>query len=146
MRSPLDELHLEAGAMLSARDHRYSRGRRKLVEVISSSGQPMTLPEIVAADPDLAQSSVYRNLDLMVRCGIIRRINSGGERIHFELAEPLLEHHHHLICTSCGKIEDIHLDNDLEDFVDRSLDKITERTGFTPTHHSLDLHGHCADC
>ncbi len=146
MRSYLNELHLQVGAKLARQDHRYTKGRRKLIEVIHGSDQPMTLPDIVAADPDLAPSSVYRNLDLLVRSGVVRRIVSGGDRVHFELAEPLLGHHHHMICIGCGTIEDIHLENDLENLVHRSLDDIAERTGFTPAHHSLDLHGHCADC
>ena len=106
----------------------------------------MTLPDIVAADPKLAQSSAYRNLDVLVRSGIIRRINAATDRAHFELAEPLMGHHHHLICINCGTVEDIHLDSEVEHMVDKSLSDIASQTGFTPIHHSLDLHGHCADC
>ena len=142
----LAEIHLQIGARLVRQDHRYTSGRRQLVEVLTRVGQPMTLPDIVAADPELAQSSAYRNLDVLVRCGVIRRINAGGDHTHFELAEPLLGHHHHLICISCGTIEDIHLDNDVESLVDQSLADVAYRSGFTPIHHSLDLHGHCADC
>ena len=106
----------------------------------------MTLPDIVGAEPKMARSSAYRNLDLLVGCGVIRRINSGGDYGHFELAEPLLGRHHHLICISCGSIEDVHLDSDIEHWVNKSLSEIANRTGFTPTQHSLDLHGHCALC
>lgn len=142
----LSDIHLEIGSRLARQDHRYTTGRRHLVSVLAQAGQPMTLPDIVAADPDLAQSSVYRNLDVLVRSGIIRRISAGGDHTHFELAEPLLGHHHHLICISCGGIEDIHLDSEVELLVDQSLTDIASRSGFTPIHHSLDLHGHCADC
>ena len=142
----LAEIHLQIGARLVRQDHRYTSGRRQLVEVLTRAGQPMTLPDIVAADPELAQSSAYRNLDVLVRCGVIHRINAGGDHAHFELAEPLLGHHHHLICISCGAIEDIHLDSDVETLVDQSLSDVAYRSGFTPIHHSLDLHGHCADC
>lgn len=145
-RSFLPELHTQISNKLAQQDHRYTRGRKQLVEVLAQAGQPMTLPDIVAADPKMARSSAYRNLDVLVRCGAIRRINSGGEYAHFELAEPLLGHHHHLICISCGSIEDVHLDGDIEHLVDKSLSEIADRTGFTPTHHSLDLHGHCAHC
>ena len=142
----LAEIHLQIGARLSRQEHRYTSGRRQLVDVLAQAGQPMTLPDIVAADPLLAQSSAYRNLDVLVRSGVIRRISAGGDHAHFELAEPLLGHHHHLICISCGSIEDIHLDGKVERLVDKSLSDIAAQTGFTPIHHSLDLHGHCADC
>lgn len=142
----LSEIHLQIGVRLARQEHRYTSGRRHLVEVLTLAGQPMTLPDIVEADPHLAQSSVYRNLDVLVRCGVIRRISGGGDHAHFELAEPLLKHHHHLICISCGAIEDIHLDADVEHLVDQSLADVASQSGFTPIHHSLDLHGHCADC
>jgi len=142
----LAEIHLQIGSRLAGQDHRYTSGRRQLVDVLAHAGQPMTLPDIVAADRNLAQSSAYRNLDVLVRCGAIRKISTGGDHAHFELAEPLLGHHHHLICTSCGAIEDIHLDSDVELLVDQSLTAIASQSGFTPIHHSLDLHGHCADC
>lgn len=140
------ELHLQIGARLARQEHRYTSGRRQLVEVLAQAGQPMTLPDIVTTDPNLAQSSAYRNLDVLVRSGVIRRINAGGDHAHFELAEPLLGHHHHLICISCGSIEDIHLDSRVEKLVDKSLSDLASQSGFTPIHHSLDLHGHCADC
>ncbi len=142
----LAEVHLQIGARLTRQEHRYTSGRRQLVEVLAQAKQPMTLPDIVAADPDLAQSSAYRNLDVLVRSGVIRRLSAGGDHAHFELAEPLLGHHHHLICIRCGSIEDIHLSSDVELLVDQSLSEIASQTGFTPIHHSLDLHGHCADC
>ena len=142
----LAEMHLQIGARLARQEHRYTSGRRQLVEVLAQANQPMTLPDIVAADPDLAQSSAYRNLDVLVRSGVIRRLSAGGDHTHFELAEPLLGHHHHLICIRCGSIEDIHLGSDVELLVDQSLSDIASQTGFTPIHHSLDLHGHCADC
>ncbi|MCY3910667.1 MAG: Fur family transcriptional regulator [bacterium] len=142
----LAEIHLQIGSRLARQEHRYTSGRRQLVEVLAQAGQPMTLPDIVAADPNLAQSSAYRNLDVLVRSGVIRRISGGGDHAHFELAEPLLGHHHHLICISCGSIEDIHLDSRVEKLVDKSLSDIASQSGFTPIHHSLDLHGHCVDC
>lgn len=142
----LSELHSQISNRLTQQDHRYTKGRKQLVELLARAGQPMTLPDIVGADPKMARSSAYRNLDVLVRCGVIRRINSWGDYAHFELAEPLLGHHHHLICTSCGNIEDIHLDSVVELLVDMRLNEIADRSGFTPTHHSLDLHGLCAHC
>lgn len=145
-RDLLSELHGQIGSKLAQQGHRYTSGRQELVKILILTGQPMTLPDIVEADPKLAQSSAYRNLDVLVRCGVIRRINAGSDHAYFELAEPLLGHHHHLICLSCGSIEDIQFDSELEHLVDKSLSEIAAQTGFTPTAHSLDLHGHCADC
>ena len=140
------ELHTQVSSRLTRHDHRYTGGRRRLVEALAASTRPVTLPEIVAATPDLAQSSAYRNLDVLEQCGVIRRISVGGDHSHFELAEPLLGHHHHLICVDCGVIEDIQLDDKLEQVVDHGLASAARAAGFTPLHHSLDLHGQCPRC
>lgn len=144
--SPDGDLHDAVGMRLGRHEYRYTDGRRRLVDVIAAAGQPVTLPDIVAAAPELAPSSVYRNLDVLERSGVVNRIASGGDHAHFELAEPLLSHHHHLICIDCGAIEDVRLDDDVEELVDRSLAEAAHRAGFTPQRHSLDLHGHCPRC
>jgi len=146
MAEPPVDLHESVQARLAREDHRYTTGRRRLIDVIASAGRPMTLPDIVASDPQLAQSSAYRNLDVLERSGVIQRITHGGDHTHFELAEPLMDHHHHLVCLHCGSIADVRLGDDVEDAVDAAFAKVAADAGFTPVHHSLDLHGICASC
>ena len=140
------DLHEAVGMRLARHDYRYTNGRRRLVDAIAAAGQPVTLPDITASAPGLAPSSVYRNLDVLERSGVVDRITTSGDHAHFEFAEPLLSHHHHLICISCGTIEDSQLDDDVEALVDQSLSVAADRADFTPLRHSLDLHGYCADC
>ena len=117
---------------LARHDYRYTNGRRRLVDVIAAAGQPVTLPDIVVAAPELAPSSVYRNLDVLERSGVVDRITSSGDHAYFEFAEPLLSHHHHLICIDCGSIEDVRLDDDVEALVDRSLAEAGQPDGLHP--------------
>lgn len=138
--------HREIAAMLARTDFRYTRSRRRLVEVLAACDRPLSLPDLLAADGDLNQSSAYRNLDVLERAGIIRRLATGGEFAYFELAEPLLGHHHHLICLICGGIQDIQVDDATENAIDAALSQAANNAGFEPLHHSLDLHGHCAIC
>ncbi len=140
------EHHAFVQQRLSAENHRYTTGRHRLVDALAGSSQPLTLPEIIEIAPDLAASSVYRNLEVLERCGVVRRITSGGGHAHFELAEPLLSHHHHLICVNCGAIEDVHLDDELEELLDRNFNRLATRASFNPLHHTLDLHGECGEC
>ena len=144
--SSTSDLHDAVSRRLARHDYRYTEGRQRLVDAISAAGQPVTLPDIVAAAPELAPSSIYRNLDVLERSGVVDRITASGDHAHFEFAEPLLSHHHHLICIGCGAIEDVRLDDDVEARVDQSLAEAAGRAGFTPLRHSLDLHGYCADC
>ena len=117
-----------------------------MVEALAGAGRPVTLSEIASSAPDLPVSSTYRNLEVLERSGVVNRISIRGDRAHFELAEPLLSHHHHLVCIACGAITDIHLDDELEELVDRNLAEAARRAAFTPVRHLLDLHGHCSRC
>ena len=118
--------------MLGRHGYRFTQGRRRLLELVAAAGRPVTLPEVLEAG-DLAQSSAYRNADVLERCGVLHRLVSGGDHAHFELAEPLLAHHHHLICVSCGRIEDVELDDDIEQAVDVALTRAARSAGFTPS-------------
>ncbi len=142
----LEDLHAMVRVRLSRHDCRYTRGRRRLVEALAAAGHPVTLTEMASSAPDLPVSSIYRNLEVLERAGVVNRISIRGDRAHFELAEPLLPHHHHLVCVACGSIEDVRLDDELEDLVDRTLAEAARRAAFTPLRHLLDLHGHCSRC
>lgn len=141
-----DQLHDEIDELLSRHDHRYTSGRRRLVAVLAVAERPLTLPEILERDGRLTQSSAYRNLDVLESSGVVRRIVGAGDHAHHELAESMLGHHHHLICVGCGLVEDIRLGDELEHAVDDALGEAAAAAGFTPLHHSLDLHGRCAGC
>lgn len=125
---------------------RFTAGRRALVDVLESSERPLTLPEILELDRSVAQSSAYRNLTVLERAKVVRRISTTDDWARFELAEDLTEHHHHLICGHCGTVEDFTVGSELEAAVDKALHRIARRRGFAPEHHRLDLIGTCSNC
>jgi Fe2+ or Zn2+ uptake regulation protein len=131
---------------LARHDLRYTRARRTIVDTLVRAGKPVTLPELLDLEPDLAQSSTYRNLSLMEQAGVVRRLSHGGDHARYELDEELTEHHHHLICESCGAVTDVVLEPALERSVDAGLDRVARRAGFTPRAHVIDVYGRCADC
>ena len=97
--------------------------------------------------PDLAQSSVYRTLGVLEQAGVALRIVTGDEFARFELAEAHSGlHHHHLICTACGSVEDVTLPGDVEAAVVSELEALAHRHGFAPADHQVDLIGVCAAC
>lgn len=131
---------------LDAVDLRYTSGRRAIVEGLSRADGPVTLPELLALMPELAQSSAYRNLALMEEAGVVRRLVHNNDHARYELAEALTEHHHHLICDSCGSVRDVQFDAKLERALDKSLDEAASAAGFTVGRHAIDVFGLCADC
>ena len=107
---------------------------------------PVTVPELLTLMPALAQSSAYRNLALMEEAGVVRRLVHGNDHARYELAEALTEHHHHLICESCGVVRDVQFDERLERALDRTFDEVASAEGFTVGRHAIDVFGVCADC
>jgi Fe2+ or Zn2+ uptake regulation protein len=76
----------------------------------------------------------------------VQRVVATGEWSRFELAEQLTDHHHHLICASCGTVRDVTVPAALERSLARSLGDLASVEGFAIDHHRLDLVGRCAAC
>jgi Fur family transcriptional regulator, ferric uptake regulator len=141
-----EDLHATAAGRLKRDQQRYTTGRRVLVDALAGATRPVTMPELQRTHPDLALSSAYRNLAVLERAGIVRRLVTSDEHARFELAEDLTGHHHHLICGRCGRIDDFTVSSQLERSLEAALARIVDGTGFRPDHHRLDLVGTCADC
>lgn len=142
----MPDLHATALARLRADGQRYTTNRRSVVEGLERSDRPLSIPELLDAVEDLAQSSAYRTLSVLERAGVVRRLVTHDEFARYELAEDLTEHHHHLICTHCGTIEDFTVPDDLEAELERGLGLVAARQGFSGASHRLDLVGICARC
>lgn len=140
------DIHRTVRDVLDASDQRYTVARRAVVDALADAAGPITLPELIDLAPSLAQSSAYRNLAVMEEAGVVRRLVHGTDHARYELAEDLTEHHHHLICESCGTVLDVTLTPDLERRLDAAFDELARGAGFVATHHTIDLYGHCADC
>ena len=141
-----EELHTTVSHRLRAAGLRYTRSRRQVVDVLAGADRPLTIPDILDQAECLAQSSAYRNLTELIDAGVVYRIVAGDEYSHFELAEDLTHHHHHLVCTRCGRVEDFVASEELEQNLHGALDDAASSSGFTVQHHRLDLVGTCADC
>jgi Fur family ferric uptake transcriptional regulator len=96
--------------------------------------QHQSLGEIRARCPEVGLVTIYRTLDLLSEIGAVRRLDLGdGPR--YELAE---DHHHHLICESCGGVSE---------FERCPLDLRRLRgVDFEISSHTLEIYGRCADC
>src|SRR5688500_4576042 len=51
----------------------------------------------------ISRATVYRNLELLVRCGLVRRYRLRDDRYLYEHVHVGLEHDH-LVCTGCGRV------------------------------------------
>jgi Fe2+ or Zn2+ uptake regulation protein len=139
------DLHTAVASRLRRLDQRYTTKRRGLVDALVRPGRPLTAGEL-AAGGEGALSSLYRNLAVLEEAGVVRRVGSTDGQARFELAEELTEHHHHLVCRQCGRVEDVDAPRRLETAVTRALEELASASGFRAEEHRLDVVGVCARC
>jgi Fur family ferric uptake transcriptional regulator len=85
-------------------------------------------------------ASVYRALEVLTSLRLVHRLDVDGTAC-FEPADPTGDHHHHAICELCGK-RDVFADAELE----RLIDGVAARLGYTIGGHDVVLRGSCPDC
>jgi len=83
---------------------------------------------------------------VLEEAGVVHRMTTTDDFARYELTEDLTEHHHHLVCSRCGRVEDLPTTAALERSVAAVIDEATARAGFRTEHHRLDLVGVCARC
>lgn len=118
--------------------------RRKILEVLESkAGQHLTAEDVyrllLETGEDVGLATVYRVLTQFEGAGLVERHHFEGGQSVFELNQG--EHHDHILCVKCGKVEEF-VDNIIEE---RQRD-IAEKAGYTMTGHCLYIYGVCADC
>lgn len=89
---------------------------------------------------DVSRATVYRTLDLLVQCGLVRKSSFGDMHAHYEAVREG-EHHDHLICLNCQTIIEF-FRPDLEAL----QETICLEHGFKPLHHSHQIFGLCVAC
>jgi len=131
---------------------RWTVPREAIIDLLSRTSKHMSAKEIYAAlykmYPGIGLTTVYRTLDLLERMRLINKFTfgDGQNRYEFKSGEKK-EHHHHLICTKCGKIIDY------SDFVDEEL-KLIKKTeqilakkyNFAINEHNIEFLGLCEKC
>ena len=82
--------------------------RYAILEYLMNNPTHPTAEEIHRAinkrDPRASLATVYKALHAMAESGLIRELNLGGSAVQFEYK---VDRHHHFICESCGRTEDI---------------------------------------
>ena len=84
--------------------------------------------------------TVYRTLASFEKAGIVKRVDLRGDSVLYELND---EHHHHIVCTNCGTVEDFEM-CDMEALTKKIAQKSKKFT--TIREHTLELFGVCTQC
>ena len=125
--------------------HRSGGARLAVVDLLARQHCCLTAQEIFdqlrSKGRRVGIASVYRTLEQLSRDGYVQRIDIGGGTSRFEPIHADGEHHHHLVCDDCGKVEAF-----ADDELERALHRVEGRTGYSVAGHDVVLRGACSDC
>lgn len=130
--------------ILRERGYKLTPQRHAILKAIASSNDHLT-PEAIyekvcSSNPEIGLVTVYRTLDLLSEMNLVCRFHASNGCRTYMMRRPT-EHHHHLICSQCGRVVD---------FTVCSLAEMEQRlaheTRFDINGHLLEFYGLCPDC
>src|SRR5579872_1276663 len=81
-------------------------GHLEMLSFFSRSKKPVSSQDVIdAMNGKLNPATIYRCIAKLKDSGLIRQIDLRQNNAHYEFFD--MTHHHHIICTGCGRIEDI---------------------------------------
>jgi len=130
---------------LAQAGYRASVPREEVIAAVAELGCSVTAREISdllrERGSGVGLASIYRALDLLDRLGLVQRFDVGEGSARYEPALPGGDHHHHLVCDSCGTVEPFE-----DDALETAIHRLSGRTEFTIAAHDVTLHGECPSC
>jgi Fur family transcriptional regulator, ferric uptake regulator len=118
--------------------------RRRVAQLVASTGGHFTAADLLERGRrerlDIGRATVFRALDLLTALHVVERLDLPSGAHAYVMCDPD-EHHHHLVCSICGRSEDV-ADGDLVGLIE----EIGRRHGYRIEAHRLELFGACPDC
>jgi Fur family transcriptional regulator, ferric uptake regulator len=134
-RSTADRLR-EAG-------ERVTRQRLAVADALTAAGRQVSAQDLYSRlhehDPGIGRATVFRTLEALVTAGVARRLELDGHIYGYVACRP--EHHHHLACDRCGRVEEID-----EAYIRPVSERIATSLGFRIDDARVDFYGLCASC
>ncbi|MCK4512416.1 transcriptional repressor [bacterium] len=128
--------------MNNGRAIRMTESRKAILSALSGTRAHPTADEVyslVRAElPKVSLGTVYRNLDLLAKQGLIRTLATAGEQRRYD---GMLDNHHHIRCEVCGRIDDIELGN-----TERLDELLVDGRGYEVHGYTLCFTGVCKEC
>jgi Fur family ferric uptake transcriptional regulator len=131
---------------------RWTAPRESILGVLKRTSGHLSAKEIYASlyesRPGIGLTTVYRTLELLLGLGIVQKVTTGDGQSRYEIKSGNAEdHHHHLICTGCGRIINYRdfVREELE-LVRRTEEALTKKYGFAIQDHNIEFLGLCEKC
>lgn len=111
--------------------------KNQIINILETSDFPLSVPDILSK-VSANKTTVYRELYGFLSDKLVSEVDFGDGKKRYEWNKK--NHHHHLVCKKCGKIEDVEI-NEKE-----ILGKINKRSKFKIENHSMEFFGLCNFC
>jgi Fe2+ or Zn2+ uptake regulation protein len=117
--------------------------RRLLLSIMREAGRHLDAKEVYRRaserDPNISLATVYRNLRVFEKQGLINERHLGQARCYYEMKR--LGEHQHLVCEACGQV--IEFESPL---IRKLVAEVQRKNNFSVTKIELYLEGHCHKC
>jgi Fur family ferric uptake transcriptional regulator len=140
-----DEWESKAVDRLARSGYRSGGARTAVVELLAGQDCCLSAQQIFdrlrSSGREVGIASVYRALELLDELELVHRLEVGDGGARYEPALPGGEHHHHVICDSCGEVTAFE-DSPLED----AIEELAGRLNHMVSTHDVVIHGRCRSC
>lgn len=128
--------------VLNQKGLRSTTARIRVLEALSGNCKPIDIAALVKLvnqdDHRCDQATVYRTVDTLVEAGIVQQVDFREGKYRYELEG---DHHHHLVCQECGRVEPVY-----DECVALTNTQIAKKYGFVVSKHYLEFFGLCHQC
>ena len=131
---------------------RLTKPRQTILDILNNTKKHLSADQIYKEASKISfgggLSTIYRNLKLLVRIGLVWKFDAGDNKARYEIAKrPDESYHHHLICKKCNSIIDYSdsIGNE-KDFIKKREKNLSNKYNFKIENHSIDFFGLCYKC
>ena len=128
---------------LNSRGLRATNQRALILEIIRQGQGHLGADEVYRRarerQPHLSMSTVYRNLQMFKKLGLVEELHFDEAHHHYEVKPPT--EHHHLVCLGCGRV--IEFQYPLSRYVKRN---VPEAKDFDIVDTEIKMTGYCPRC
>ncbi|HLT23604.1 MAG TPA: Fur family transcriptional regulator [Ignavibacteria bacterium] len=141
MSSKQNELQIELKEILSEKSLRITQPRLEILKVLKKNHKPLTIAEIQEklGDSSIDQATVYRTMDAFLKKRIVASYDFKDNFTRFEMIVDR-DHHHHVICKKCGRVENI------EECFSHEIEDDLKKKGYSEVTHYMEFFGICEKC
>jgi len=120
-------------------NHRITPSRVAVIAAVLAHSGHFTVDDVVRQARGVGRATVFRTMRLLLEIDVVCRVLLEDGSLHYRVSRR--GHHHHLVCVSCGNVQDLD-----ECVVGDLVRELAAATEYEIEGHWLEFYGRCATC